>query len=100
MATNTNGRLKFAPGFDVPDDYWIVCDKNAGSKYIAYTSTWRGKEYFQIKEIYTRGDDWAPGKGGITVAVDKKDDLLDGLMRLLSKEGYLEINHPGDPSAQ
>lgn len=91
MTNRSHSLLRFSPGFDVSPDYFVICDKNAGSKYIAYESDYKGKRYFQIKEVYNRGDDWAPGKGGITISIDRKYDLLDGLLRLLAKEDMVDL---------
>jgi len=56
----------------------------AGSKVIiSFESTFMGREYFCIRDIYDRYGEWAPGKGGIQVPLERKQDLLDGLSALM-----------------
>lgn len=63
--------------------------KDGKEEIWAYESDFNGKPYFNIRKVYLTADNaYGPTKDGITVALERKDELC-GMLCLLSvkKEG-------------
>lgn len=80
-------KLKFTAGF-APRDLKLVLDK--GHTIIcAFSGTWKGRETFNIRELYEEYGEWCPGKG-IMVPQDQKAELLTALKDLWTAEYHLK----------
>jgi len=80
--TDVSAQMKFEEGFTVTNPQ-IVMDIDPKNRVIACESTFKGRQYFRIMQIWKYGDEetWRPGKG-FGVPVNKKAELLDALKRL------------------
>lgn len=77
-------KMSFANGY-VPKNPRLVHDKGR-TMLIAYEGEYNGRKWYNIREIYEQYGEWKPGKSGISISLEHKDDFLKDLQSFINAE--------------
>lgn len=70
-------KMSFVSGFK-PVNLVVLVEKG-GKLICAFDGNWKGRDVFNIRELYEEYGDWNPGKG-VMVPMDQKHDFLKGIV--------------------
>lgn len=71
-------KMSFAEGFE-PKDLRII--EVMGSKVIStFEGEFRGRKYFQVRELWEQYGVWHPGKG-LSIPLERRDAFISALVR-------------------
>lgn len=80
-----------ASGF-APKNTTVVMVKDSRTQIWAYESEFKGRNRFHLREVYLDIDEnWAPGKGGISVPVEHAPKFCAALAALTTPQAVKSV---------